>query len=71
MSILSWNCRGLRDSQVVLTLTKMVRGKAPLSVFLVEMKADISFMKKVQAKLEYTQGITVPSDGRSEGLALL
>lgn len=65
MSILSWNCRGLRDSQVVLTFTKMMRDEAPLLVFLVETKADISFIKKVQAKLEYMQGITVPSDGRS------
>ena len=65
MSILSWNCRGLRDSRVVLTLTKMMRDEAPLLVFLVETKADISFIKKVQAKLEYMQGITVPSDGRS------
>lgn len=28
-------------------------------------------MKKVQAKLEYMQGITVPRDGRSRGLAML
>ena len=65
MSILSWNCRGLRDSRVVLTLTKMMRDEAPLLVFLVETKADISFIKKVQAKLEYMLGITVPSNGRS------
>lgn len=65
MSILFWNCRRLRDFQVVLTLTKTMRDEAPLLVFLVETKADISFIKKVQAKLEYMQGITVPSDGRS------
>ena len=50
---------------MVLTFTKMMRDEAPLLVFLVETKADISFIKKVQAKLEYMQGITVPSDGRS------
>ena len=52
-------------------LTKMVRDEAPPLVFLVETKADISFMKIVQIKLEYMQGITVPSNGRGGGLALL
>jgi len=49
----------------------MVSDEALPLVFLVKMKVDISFMKKVQAKLEYMQGITVPSNGRSGGLALL
>ncbi|KAK9984687.1 hypothetical protein SO802_034212 [Lithocarpus litseifolius] len=71
MSISSWNCRGLGDSRAVLMLTKMVRDEAPLLVFLAETKVDISFMKKVQAKLEYTQGVIVPSDGRSGGLAMM
>ena len=40
-------------------------------VFLVEMKAGTSRGKGIQNKLEYMQDITVPSDGRSGGLAML
>ncbi|KAL0012531.1 hypothetical protein SO802_007639 [Lithocarpus litseifolius] len=40
-------------------------------VFLAETKAGINRIKGVQRKLEYSQGIIVPSDGRSGGLALL
>lgn len=47
MNIISWNCRGLGDSRAVRTLTRMVRDEAPLLVFLVETKANTSFMKRV------------------------
>ena len=40
-------------------------------VFLVETKASTERMKGFQNKLGFTQGIVVPSDGRSGGLALL
>ena len=40
-------------------------------VFLSEMKTGTNRIKGIQSKLEYTQGIMVPSDGRSGGLALL
>ena len=48
-----------------------MRTKKPLLVFLSEMKAGTSRIKGIQNKLDYTQGITVPSDGRSGGLAML
>jgi len=35
------------------------------------MKATVSKIKGIQNKIDFTQGITVPSDGRSGGLALL
>ena len=40
-------------------------------VFLSKMKTGTNWIKGIQSKLEYTQGIMVPSDGRSGGLALL
>ena len=43
----------------------------PLMVFLAETKAGESRLKGVRNKIGYTQGITVPSDSRSGGLALM
>ena len=40
-------------------------------VFLSETKASVSRIKGLQRKLELTQGISVPSDGQSGGLAIL
>ena len=48
-----------------------MRAKDPLLVFLLETKARVSKIKGIQNKLDFTQGITVPSDGRSGGLAML
>ena len=48
-----------------------MRSKDPILVFLSETKTGVSRIKGIQSKLEYTQGITVPSDGWSGGLALL
>ena len=69
--ILSWNCRGLGSSLAVRTLTDKVKARDPLLVFLAETKAGESRLKGVRNKIGYTQGITVPSDGRSGGLALM
>ena len=55
----------------VQTLTDVVRTHEPLLVFLVETKASASRIKGIQAKLNYMQGIVIPSDGKSGGLALL
>ena len=43
----------------------------PILVFLEETKANQNRIKGLQRKLELTQGIMVPYDGRSEGLAML
>lgn len=71
MNLMVWNCRGMGSSLAVRILTDEVRTRDPLLVFLVETKASVSRIKGLQAKLNYTQGIVVPSDGRSGGLALL
>ena len=45
--------------------------KKPILVFLSETKASLSKMKGFQNKIEYTEGIIVPSDGQSGGLAMI
>ncbi|KAL4602602.1 hypothetical protein ACB092_10G064800 [Castanea dentata] len=67
----AWNCRGLGSTLVVRILTDEVRTRNPLLVFLAETKASASQIKGIQTKLNFTQGIVVPSDGRSGSLALL
>ena len=71
MNVIAWNCQGLGSSLAFRTLTNKVRTKKPLLVFLSETKTGMSRIKGIQNKLDYTQGITVPSDGRSGGLAML
>ena len=71
MRVLAWNCRGLGSSSTVGTLTYEMKAKNPVLVFLSETKASVSRIKGLQRKLELTQGISVPSDGQSGGLAIL
>ena len=52
-------------------LTDVVKVTTPVLVFLLETKASQNRIKGLQRKLNLTQGITVPSDGRSGGLAML
>ena len=62
---------GLGSPPAVCTLTEEVKGKNPTLVFSVKMKATTERMKGFQQKLGFTQGIIVPSDGKSGGLAML
>ena len=71
MSILAWNCRGLRSSLAIRVLTDEVKERDPLLVFLSETKVGTGRIKGIQNKINFTQGIVVLSDGRSRGLALL
>lgn len=71
MSLLAWNCRGLGSPLMVRILTDEVKSKQPILVFLVETKASINEMEGFHNKIEYTEGITVPSDGKSGGLEMI
>ena len=71
MTILAWNCRGMGSTPAVHALTDEVKGCDPMLVFLAETKANRNRIKGLQRKLGLTQGITVPADGRSGGLAML
>ena len=66
MTILAWNCRGIGSALAVRNLADELRSKDPLLVFLTETKTGESRMKGTRNKLEYKQGITVPSDGKAE-----
>nr|POE97648.1 hypothetical protein CFP56_48157 [Quercus suber] len=71
LTILAWNHRGMGSALAVRTLADEVRSKDPLLVFLIETKTGKSKMKGIRIKVECTQGIIVPSDGRSRGLAMM
>ena len=45
--------------------------KNPILVFLSETKASLSKMKGFQNKIDYMEGIMVPSDGKSGGLTMI
>ena len=71
MTLLAWNCRGMGSNLAGRILTDEVKATDPTLVFLAKTKARVNRIKGVQCKLDCTQGIIVPSDGRSGGLALL
>ena len=71
MTALAWNCRGMGSAPAVRALTDEVKKSDPVLVFLSETKASQRRIKGLQRKLGLTQGITVQSDGRSGGLAML
>lgn len=71
MSLFVWNCRGLKSSLAVRILIDKVKAKDPTLVFLAKTKAGVNIMRGIHNKLENTQGIIIPSDGRSGRLALL
>ena len=71
MSILAWNFRGLGSPSIVRILTDKVKSKNLILVFLMETKASSRRMKGLIRKLELTQGIDVPSDDKSNGLAMI
>ena len=71
MMLLAWNYRGMGSNLAVQILANEMKATGPTLVFLAETKAGVNCIKGVQRKLDYTQGIIVPSDRRSGGLALL
>ena len=47
MSILSWNCCGLGNSQTVNALMKEIRIEDPIFMFLMETKSNVDWMHSV------------------------
>ena len=71
MSLLSWNCRGLRNLRLVNVLEKVVQKEEPKMVCLMEKKSNKkSWMGMVKGKCNMRDGLFVPSIGKSGGLAL-
>ena len=71
MTILAWNYRGMGLASAVRALTYEVKGCNPMLVFLAKTKATQNRIKALQRNLGLIQGISVKSDGRSGGLAML
>lgn len=53
MSVISWNCRGLRNPLTVNAFHKVVMEEDPTLVFLMETKHDVAEMKRIQRKLDW------------------
>ncbi|XP_042961719.1 uncharacterized protein LOC122296220 [Carya illinoinensis] len=71
MSLLVWNYRGLGNPRSVRILSKLVKEKGPLLVFLVENKCSKQRMEVVRRSLKMDGCFDVESVGMSGGIALL
>ena len=71
MNPLSWNCRGIGNPRSIRALHNLVQQYNPKIVFLMETKVGVRKMKRVQSRIGIQNGIIIPSEGRSEGFALL
>ena len=71
MSCLSWNCRGMGNPQSVRALRNLVQQWNPNIVFLMETKIGVNRMEKVKEIIGLANGLIVPSEGKSGGIALL
>ena len=71
MSVVCWNCQGLGNLCTVKALQKVVLEEDPILVFLIETKLIISEMDRIKRKLDWQQGLVVPSVRRGWGLSLL
>ena len=71
MSILSWNCQGLRNPRAVRDLCYLVRTKKPIMVFLMETKSRKNKMERIRSKLGFPNMLVVDCVGKGGGLVLL
>ena len=71
MNLLSWNCRGLGNSQTVHALRGLVNRNDPKFIFLMETKINTIRMDGVRRMVGFENGLSIPSEGRSGGLAML
>ncbi|GMI64491.1 hypothetical protein HRI_000118400 [Hibiscus trionum] len=69
MKLLSWNVRGLGQPRTVNRLKHLLRDLKPDVIFLIETKLQGPSMEKVRKKCGYSNGVDVPSNGRSGGLS--
>ena len=70
MNLLSWNCRGLGNQRTVNALKKIIKAQVPNLVFLMETKSNRGWMEYVRDQCEFKNGLIMPSEGASGGLAL-
>ena len=71
MNSLSWNCRGIENPWTVRALRNLVQQWNPKIVFLMETKVGVRRMTKVKEMIGFSNGLIVPSKGKSGGIVLL
>jgi exonuclease III len=71
MKLLSWNCRGLGNPQVVRNLSRVVKEKKPTLVILMETKVRRKKIDLIRQKLNFSSSFAVDCIGRSGGLAMI
>ncbi|XP_030929385.1 uncharacterized protein LOC115955407 [Quercus lobata] len=71
MRALGWNYRGLGNPRSVRVLRNIVQQWDPDFVFLSETKLRMQSMERKKMSIGFTNGLVIPSHGRSGGLALL
>ncbi|XP_050252314.1 uncharacterized protein LOC126698852 [Quercus robur] len=71
MRALGWNCRRLGNPRSVRVLRNIVQQWDPDFVFLSETKLRMRSMERKKRSIGFTNGLVIPSHGRSGGLALL
>ena len=71
MRAISWNCWGLGNPRSVRVLHDLVRCWNPKIVFLMETKSKKNHMERIKNRIGFSNGLIVPSVGRSGGIALL
>ncbi|TYI76842.1 hypothetical protein E1A91_D06G105000v1, partial [Gossypium mustelinum] len=71
MKFLSWNCRGLGNSAKIRELKQLLAVNNPNIIFLSETKMSATDFRRVQNNCRLQNGLTVNSEGRSGGLALM
>ncbi|TYH19504.1 hypothetical protein ES288_A05G357000v1 [Gossypium darwinii] len=71
MKFMCWNCRGMGNPAKIRELKQLIRAHNPDIIFLSETKMNGNDFRRVQNKCRLQNGLTVNSEGRSGGLALM
>ncbi|KAK1382242.1 Endonuclease/exonuclease/phosphatase family protein [Heracleum sosnowskyi] len=71
MNVLSWNCRGVGLPSSIRFLKDVIRQERPSVIFLCETKDNKGKMESLRRALQFDGLISVDSQGKSGGLALL
>ena len=69
MIALGWNCRGLGNPRTVRVLRELIQRWKPRIVFLLETKLKKYLMEKEKFKTGLSNGLIIPSLGRSGGIS--
>ncbi|XP_050290428.1 uncharacterized protein LOC126728679 [Quercus robur] len=71
MNSLSWNYRGIGNPRTVRALRDLVQQWNPEIFFLIKTKVGVRRMIKVKERNGFPNGLVVPNEGKSGGIALL